>query len=109
MEEVIRNTSQMQWEPLRSFPGTSEVKDLREERKRGAKTMLVRLPAGGHVAPHTHAGVVQHYVLEGEYKSKGQTFTAGTYRLLPEHADVPPISSERGVTLLIIYDPVSEV
>ena len=109
MEEVKRDTSQMQWEPLRRFPGTAEEKELREEPKRGAMTMLVRLPAGGHLAPHSHAGVVQHYILEGEYESNGETFAAGMYRLLPEHANVAPISSERGVTLLIIYDPVSKV
>ena len=109
MEEVIRDASQMTWEPLRRFPGTAEVKDLREEPECGAKTMLLRLPAGGHVAPHSHAGVVQHYVLEGEYDSEGRSFTAGTYRLLPEHAAVAPISSERGVTLLVIYDPISEM
>jgi hypothetical protein len=109
MNEVIRDASQMAWEPLRRFPGTAEVKDLRDEPECGAKTMLVRIPAGGHLAPHSHAGVVQHYVLEGEYECDGQSFTAGTYRRLPKHADVAPVSSERGVTLLIIYDPVSAV
>jgi len=107
MEEVTLDTSQMQWDELRGFPGTAEVKDLREESQCGAKTMLVRLPAGGHVVPHTHPGAVQHYILEGEYESEGRTFRAGAYRLLPEHADVPPISSEHGATLLIIYDPVT--
>jgi anti-sigma factor ChrR (cupin superfamily) len=107
MEEITLDTSKMQWEALRRFPGAADVKELREEPRRGAMTMLVRLPAGGHLAPHTHAGVVQHYVLEGEYESQGQTFAAGRYRLLPEHTDVPPISSEGGVTLLIIYDPVT--
>lgn len=108
MEQIIHDTSQMRWESLRRFPGTAEVKDLREEPKVGAKTMLVRLPAGGHLAAHSHAGVVQHYVLEGEYESEGRTFTSGTYCMLPKHADVPPISSKSGATLLIIYDPISE-
>ena len=109
MEEVIHEASQMTWEPLQRFPGTAEVKDLRDEPECGAKTMLVRIPAGGHLAPHSHAGVVQHYVLEGEYESYGQSFPAGTYRRLPKHADVGPVSSTRGATLLIIYDPVSGV
>lgn len=108
METLTRSTPQMRWERLRRFPGTGEVKDLRDEPKCGAKTMLVRLPAGGYLAPHSHPGAVQHYVLEGEYESGGQIFKAGAYRLLPAHSDVAPIFSEVGVTLLVIYDPISQ-
>jgi len=49
---------------------------------------------------------VQHYILEGEYESEGQIYGAGTYRLLPGHADVSPISTANGLTVLMIYDPV---
>lgn len=107
MQEVIRETAQMTWEPLRRFPGTAEVKELRDEADCGANTMLVRIPAGGHLAPHSHEGVVQHYVLDGEYESEGRSFAVGTYRRLPRHANMAPVSTARGVTLLIIYDPVS--
>jgi hypothetical protein len=55
--------------------------------------------------PHTHLAAVQHYVLEGEYESEGKTFAAETYRLLPKNFDVAPISTEGGVTILMIYDP----
>ena len=108
MEEIMRDTSQMPWEPLSRFPGKAEVKELRGESMGGGSTMLVRLPAGGHVAPHCHPGVVQLYVLEGEYESQGRTITAGSYRLLPRHAEVAPMSSKTGVTLLIMYDPILE-
>ena len=108
MEEIIRNTSQMRWEPLCRLPGTAEVKELREESVRGGRTMLLRLPAGGHLAPHCHPGVVQLYVLEGEYDSRGRRFTVGAYRLLPGHAEVARICSKAGATLLIVYDPILE-
>ena len=42
-----------------------------------------------------HGGVVQHYVLEGEYETTGEMFGAGTYRLLPKHADVGPFPRKK--------------
>lgn len=106
MEQVVHDTLEMPWEPLQRFPGTGEEKELRHEPKLGALTMLVRLPAGGRVAPHSHMGVVQHYVLEGAYEHEGRTYGTGAYRLLPAHGDVEPITTRSGVTFLIIYDPL---
>ena len=105
MEEIIRYTPDLNWEDLRGFPGTAQAKMLRDEPPVGARTMLVRLPAGGQIVPHMHLAAVQHYVLEGEYETQGKTFAAGTYRLLPKNADVAPISTKGGVTVLMIYDP----
>jgi hypothetical protein len=50
--------------------------------------------------------VVQHYVVEGEYHTDGRTFEQGSYRLLPKQADVAPITTNAGVTILMIYDPI---
>lgn len=108
MEEVIHHTAYMGWGELREFPGPADGKVLREETQCGAKTMLVRLPPGGQIIPHGHRGVVQHYVLEGQYETQGQLFGPGSYRLMPEHYDVPPIATKTGVTILMIYDCVSE-
>ncbi len=69
--------------------------------------MLVRLHPGGRAAPHYHTATVQHYVLEGEYESKGKIYGAGTYRLLPADADVAEMTTQNGVTILMIYDPVA--
>ena len=107
MEEVILDTKTLGWEKLRTFPGEGQAKILRSEPEGGAKSMIVKLPTGGKVLPHTHLGKVQHYILEGEYESEGKTFSAGTYRLLPENKDMPPISTKNGVTILMIYDPVT--
>jgi hypothetical protein len=49
---------------------------------------------------------VQHYVLDGEYESEGNIFSAGTYRLFPPHANLGPIATQNGATVLLIYDPV---
>ena len=105
MEEIIRYTPDMSWEDLGFFPGKGQVKTLRDEPPVGARTIIVRLPAGGEIVPHMHLAPVQHYILEGEYKSEGKTFAAGTYRFLPKNADVAPISTKGGATILMIYDP----
>ncbi len=106
MKDVVHHTAYMGWSELREFPGPADVKVLRDEPDTGAKTMIVRIPPGGDVSPHGHRGIVQHYVLEGQYESEGHLFGPGSYRMMPEHYDVPPLSTKRGVTILMIYDPV---
>ncbi len=97
---------EMAWQEFTEFPGTAEAKILRDKGLVKARTMLIRLHAGGKVTPHAHVSTVQHYILEGEYESEGTIWGAGTYRLLPEHANVADISTRNGVTILMIYDPV---
>lgn len=106
MNEVIYHTAYMGWGELRGFPGRAEIKVLREESLSGAKTILVRIPPNGEIHPHGHRGVVQHYVLEGQYQTEGKMFGPGSYRMMPEHFDVSPITTEGGVTILMIYDPI---
>jgi len=108
MEEVVRYPGEMLWETLREFPGKGEVTVLRDEGKGKAKTIIVRLPAGGQIIPHSHVAPVQHYVLEGEYETQGKTLGRGAYRFLPKHADVSTIFTKDGVTILMIYDAASE-
>ena len=105
-QEIVHHTLYTGWRKLDEFPGEGEVKVLREESNRGAKTMVVRLPAGGKIQPHNHLGVVQHYVIDGQYETQGKTFETGCYRLFPKNAEVTPISTKHGVTIMMIYDPV---
>lgn len=106
MKDVVHHTAYMGWSELRDFPGPADVKVLRDDPESGAKTMLVRIPPGGEVNPHGHRGVVQHYVLEGQYESQGTLFGPGSYRMMPGHCDVPPLTTKHGVTILMLYDPV---
>jgi hypothetical protein len=106
MAELTLSTPEMTWEPLALFPGDAEAKILRSEAEGGARTLLVRLQPGRKIVPHSHLAAVQHYVLEGEYETERETFRAGTYRLLPKDADVGTISTQKGVIILMIYDPV---
>jgi hypothetical protein len=72
MNEVFHYPGEMVWQELREFPGKGKVSVLRDEGKGGAKTVIVRLPAGGQIVPHSHVGAVQHYVLEGEGETQGR-------------------------------------
>ena len=107
MVELTLYTPEITWEVLNFIPGNAEVKILRTEPDGGPRTLLVRLPPGGEISPHSHLGVVQHYILEGEYETEGEMFGIGTYRLLSKHANVGTISTEKGAVILMIYDPVA--
>ena len=102
------STRHVKWEKAgrAGFPGDAEVAVLRDESGREERTLLIRIQAGGGITPHTHVGSVQHYVLDGEYQSGGESYGAGTYRLFPAHSDVSEIRTRSGATILMIYDPV---
>jgi quercetin dioxygenase-like cupin family protein len=108
MNEIIHYPGAMIWQELREFPGKGEVTVLREADKDGAKTIIVRLPAGGQIVPHSHVGAVQHYVLQGECETQGKILGQGAYRFMPKQADVSPIFTRNGVTILMIYDAAFE-
>jgi hypothetical protein len=108
MKEAIHYPGEMVWQELREFPGKGDVTVLRDEGKGKARTIIVRLQAGGQIIPHCHVAPVQHYVLEGECETQGKTLGRGAYRFMPKHADVSTIFTKDGVTILMIYDAVSE-
>ncbi|MCG3146925.1 MAG: hypothetical protein PCFJNLEI_00360 [Verrucomicrobiae bacterium] len=101
------HTPDMNWQEMRGFPGGVEVKILRMDFLSGSKTMLVKVPAAGQIYPHRHDSDVQHFLIAGEYTTGGQVFKAGTYRLIPKDTDIPAMDSTKGVTFLLISDPVS--
>ncbi len=81
------------------------MQGLREKSLSNEKTVLVRISPGGE---HSHRGIIQDYVLEGQYHTNGQVFGPGSYRLMPAQHDVSPMTTESGVTILMIYDPVGK-
>ena len=99
METRTVYTPEMAWEATTDLPGAAEAKVLRDEGGRKARTMLVRLHAGGRATPHAHIGTVQHYVLEGEYESQGKIYGAGTYRLLQTNAKATKDASRHPLPL----------
>ena len=104
-EPIVLYTPDLPGQKAKPFPGNAEVVTLRDDPQLGAATYLVRLPPGGEIVPHSHAGSAQHYVLEGECESGGAVRRAGTYHLIPAHATVGPVTSRDGAVMLIILDP----
>jgi anti-sigma factor ChrR (cupin superfamily) len=102
-------TADMSWQEMRGFPSGVEVKILRMDFRSGAKTMLVKMPAGGQILAHHHDSAVQHFIVEGGYETAGQVFNTGTYRLIPKDTDIPEIDSKNGVTFLLISDPLCAI
>lgn len=102
----IFETAHLKWQRLAEPPGDVDAMILRINPRTGARTLLVRIPPGGTIVAHTHRAAVQHFVIEGEYQTEGITLKAGTFRLLPENADVSAITSEGGATVLMVFEPI---
>ena len=106
MLEIIVNVNDMEWQPATSYQEGTLWKVLRDEN--GGKTVLLKIPPGFKMEPHTHLCMEQHYVLEGSYEVNGQTFATGTYQLIPPNFTHGPFYSKNGATILVIWDPIPE-
>lgn len=107
MEPTTLYTPDLEGAPGGAATSRADVVTLREDTPTGAKTMLVRLHAGGEIVPHGHAAPVQHFVLGGHCECDGKTLSAGTYVLYPAHSSLSRIRSEEGAEILIVLDPES--
>jgi membrane-bound ClpP family serine protease len=107
MEPIVLYTPDLEAKPGPESATNADVVTLREDTPTGARTMLVRLHAGGEIVAHAHGAPVQHFVLGGHCESEGRTLSAGTYVLYPAHSSIGRISSQEGAELLIVLDPES--
>jgi len=82
--------------------GTKKIV-LRDER--GAKTLLLKFPAGFTMAPHSHVTAEQHVILKGEYSIEGKLYGEGTYQYICAHENHGPFESKNGAVVLVIWDP----
>ncbi len=103
MKNIINIYDQLHWDEASGYPKGTRVKVLRDEN--GAKTILLKLPQEFNLESHSHVTAEQHFILEGEYESDGQIYGAGSYQLIPSHADHGPFKSKNGALVLVIYDP----
>lgn len=102
MKEILLNTNEMEWEPSDSYPRGTMVKVLRDEGD--VRSLLMKLPPGFHLDPHTHTTSEQHFILEGGYKTTGWEFGPGTYHFLPAGHLHGPYTSENGAVVLVIWE-----
>ncbi|GBD90232.1 chrR Cupin-like domain protein [bacterium BMS3Abin04] len=102
---TIKNIyDELGWEPADGYPKGTRIKTLRDEN--GAQTVLLKLPKGFYMEPHSHLFNEQHLILEGEYESEGETYSSGAFRIIHAGKNHGPFSSKNGATVLVIWDPV---
>lgn len=88
----------------RVAPGIS-CKILAHDHERDRVTMLVHLDPGASYPPHTHAGVEELHLLDGELWIDDRLLHAGDYNYgEPGHSD-QRVYSETGCTCVLITSP----
>ena len=104
MKNMLNLYDDLNWEDTEKYPSGTKQKVLRDEN--GAKTILLKLPKGFYLAPHSHITTEQHFVLEGEYTSGGESFPAGSYRMFSAGDEHGPFESKDGALILVVWDPI---
>ncbi len=81
------------------------VKMLASDTERNRVSMLVKLAPGGEYPPHTHAGVEELHLLEGELWINDRKLVPGDYNLGEVGASDYRVWSETGCTCVLIASP----
>ena len=87
------------WEAV--APGI-ECKMLANDAERRRVSMLVRLAPGASYPPHTHAGIEELHLLEGELWIDERMLVPGDYNYGPPGASDERVWSETGCTCVLI-------
>ena len=91
--------SEPEWEPV--APGI-ECKLLVTDPERHRVSMLVRLAPGASYPPHTHAGVEELHLLDGELWIDGRRLLPGDYNYGAPGAGDERVWSETGCTCFLV-------
>ncbi len=103
MENLMNLYDNLGWENADEYFSGTKRKVLRDEN--GARTVLLKLPKGFYMSPHSHITTEQDFVLDGEYSSNGKSYTKGSYQIFSPHDEHGPFESKEGALVLIIWDP----
>jgi anti-sigma factor ChrR (cupin superfamily) len=103
MKNLINLYDQLNWEKADNYPEGTFKKNLRDEE--GAKTILLKLPAGFKMEPHSHITTEQNFVLKGACTCEGITYSEGSFQIYHAHEDHGPYYSKDGALVLVIWDP----
>jgi len=103
MENLLNLFDEKNWEEANNYSEGTLKKTLRDEN--GAMTILLKLPEGFRMEPHSHITTEQHFVLKGAYTREGITYREGSCQIINAHEDHGPFISEKGALVLVIRDP----
>lgn len=96
---ATRQWSEPEWEEV--APGIS-CKILAADAERHVVSMLVRLAPGGEYPPHTHAGVEELHLLDGELWIDDRKLYPGDYNRAEPGTGDQRVWSETGCTCVLI-------
>ncbi|MCB2208679.1 MAG: cupin domain-containing protein [Bacteroidetes bacterium] len=103
MKKIKNLYDDLHWEIATGYSDGTKKKVLRNDNN--GETILLKLPAGFYMAPHSHVTTEQHFVLEGEYQSGGESYSAGSYQIFSSGEDHGPFESKKGALILVVWDP----
>jgi quercetin dioxygenase-like cupin family protein len=104
MTELTINESDVPWDPAGDYHEGTEWKVLHRGPEDKLRAILLKLPPAFKMDAHAHVHTEHHYVLEGQYESQGRSFPAGSYRIIPAHANHGPFESASGAIILVIWE-----
>jgi anti-sigma factor ChrR (cupin superfamily) len=102
---MLRSTNlfdDTEWQDAPEYDALTKKKVLRDQH--GTKTILLKLPQGFHMAPHSHITAEQHILLKGEYIIDGKVYRPGTYQKFDAHEEHGPFESKDGALVIVIWD-----
>jgi len=103
MKKIKNLYDELHWENADDYSDGTKRKVLRNDNR--GETVLLKLPAGFYMAPHSHITTEQHFVLEGEYQSEGESYPAGSYQTFSSGEEHGPFESKKGALILVMWDP----
>ena len=104
MKKFMNLYDDLNWENANGYSDGTKRKVLRDEPN--GRTILLKLPKGFLMAPHSHITAEQHFVLEGEYTSAGESYPVGSYQVFSAGDEHGPFESKDGALILVIWDPI---
>jgi len=96
---LTRQWSEPEWEQV--APGI-ECKLLADDTEHQRVSMLVRLAPGASYPPHTHAGVEELHLLDGELWINGRKLVPGDHNYGAPEALDESVWSETGCTCVLV-------
>jgi len=103
MEEMTVNTTDLEWEESKEYPPGTGVKVLSDGSDISPRVILLKLPPDWHMESHSHRYSEQHFILEGEYESRGRIYPEGTFRTIHPRADHGPFTTKKWTVIMVTW------
>jgi anti-sigma factor ChrR (cupin superfamily) len=108
MNSINININNVEWKDASGYPQGAQEKVLSVGSDMAPRTILLKMPPGWSMDSHSHTHTELHLVLEGEYESQGETFSSGTFRIIPKEVGHGPFATKTGATILIVWCVLKE-